>query len=392
MKFLPYIFKHLRSNWIRSSSTAAAIAICIFLFCTLQTFVAALTGFMSQGKTRLLTRHSVSFVYRMPRAYEEQIATVPGVKRVAIVNFFGGVRDLSKSVDSFPNLAIEAENFLLMNPQYILPDEERRAFLADQHGCIIGKQLAEQFHWKVGDSVVLQSPYPDYRPAGPLSFLVRGIYRTDQARYPGTRESVLFFHFQYLYEASGEKVGVSTFNVEIEDPRQAGSVSHAIDALFENSDTQTHTETEAQARASFSVFGGNLALVLNGISMAVVFSILLVTANTMSMAVRERRMEIAVLKTLGFPSGRVMSLILLESAFLGVIGATAGLLLGRFMLDLLPKVPTIGALISAFPRMGLPPLMALVGVSTGLVLGVSAGFLPALFAYKARISDLLREA
>ena len=125
----------------------------------------------------------------------------------------------------------------------------------------------------------------------------------------------MFFHWKYLDESTQQRAGVGTFVVEIDDP-DAGRrhVGKAIDALFENSDRQTKTETEAAFRAGFVSMAGNLALLLNGIGLAVTFTILLVTANTMSMAVRERRTEIAVLKTLGFGSGLVMGLILGEAA------------------------------------------------------------------------------
>ncbi len=124
---------------------------------------------------------------------------------------------------------------------------------------------------------------------------------------------MMFFHYKYLYEATGQRVGVGTYSVQINDPSQAAAVAKAIDAQFENSDAQTKTESEKAFLASFVALAGNLALLLNAIGLAVAFTILLVTANTMSMAVRERRTEIAVLKTLGFSSGLVMALILVEA-------------------------------------------------------------------------------
>jgi len=313
------------------------------------------------------------------------------VKRVAASNYFDGMRDLSKPTDVFTNFAIEADNFLAMYPEFILSDAEKQAFLRDQRGCIIGRALAEKFNWKVGDAIQLESNISYYRTLKPLDFVIRGICQTDQVRYPGTNDAVLFFHYKYLDEATGRKVGVSAYRVEISDSRQAGRISQAIDSLFENSDTQTHTETEAQYRANLGVLGGNLILLLNGIALTVMFTILLVTANTMSMAVRERRTEIGVLKTLGFRSGLVMSLVLGEGGILGAIGAVTGLLLGRFLVNLLPKIPVIGDLMRGFPQMSVPPAIAVAGVSIGVVLGATASLIPALLAYRARITELLRQ-
>jgi putative ABC transport system permease protein len=388
MKWVPFILKHLRQNPIRTASTALAIALCIFLFCTLQTFVASLHGSLSQSTTRLITRNSVSRFVSLPNAYEERIAAVPGVVRVAAANYFGGMRDVNNPDSEFENYAIEAENFLGMYPEYVLSDAEKKRFLGDQRGCIVGRALAEQFHWKLGDTIQLTSNI--YRTGKPFDFVISAIYGTDQARYPGTDDAALFFHHKYLDEATGNRAGVRVFNVQIADRHQAGIISHAIDDLFENSDAQTHTETEAQYSASMGVLSGNLVVLLNGIGLAVMFTILLVTANTMSMAVRERHTEIGVLKTLGFSGGLVLSLVLAEGIVLGVSGAVIGLLLGRFLIDVLPYILVIGNLVRLFPKMNVPPVIAAGGMITGMALGLGAGLFPSVFAYRARITELLR--
>lgn len=389
MKWIPFVLQHLRQDWIRTASTAAGIAVCIFLFCTLQTIVASLQGSLNQGAARLITRNNVSRFYSLPNAYEERIAAVPGVTRVAAANYFGGMRDVNNPDSEFANFAIEAENFLAMYPEYILTEADKKAFLGDQHGSIVGRALAEQFNWKAGDTVQLTSNI--YRTGKPFEFVISAIYQTDQTRYPGTNESTLFLHYRYLDETTGKRAGVRTYRVEIADPQEAGMISHAIDDLFENSDAETHTETEAQYRANAGVLGGNLVLLLNGIGLAVMFTLLLVTANTMSMAVRERRTEIGVLKTLGFSGRLVLGLILAEGVLLGLSGAVVGLLLGRFLLDLLPGVPVIGDLVRRFPKMNVPPTIAGGGILIGMSLGLVAGLFPSVFAYRARVTELLRQ-
>ncbi|HEU4401830.1 MAG TPA: ABC transporter permease [Candidatus Polarisedimenticolia bacterium] len=392
MRYLPYILKHLRRNWVRTSSTVLAMSVCIFLFCTLQTFVRAVTwNLKSASATRLVTRHAVSLVFNMPIAYKERIAALPGVRRVAIVNWFGGLRP-NGFKDFFPNLAVEAEPYLAMHPEFIVEPGEQRAFFADLRGCLVGRRTATRFGWKVGDAFQLESFIPPYRVGRPFEFVIEGIFDTDPRRFPGTDTSVMLFHYKYLYESTGQRVGVGTFVIEIADPGQAGVISKAVDALFENSDAQTKTETEAAFRAGFVSMAGNLAFLLNTIALAVTFTILLVTANTMSMAVRERRTEIAVLKTLGFPSRLVMALILGESAALGGLGGGLGLLLGWVMIRLLPGLPYIGDAVRGFPDLGLSPAIAALGFGLALMLGLSAGMVPALLAYRARITDMLRQA
>ena len=392
MRYLPYILKHLRRSWIRTTSTVLAMSVCIFLFCTLRTFVEAVTwNLKSASATRLVTRHAVSLVFLLPIAYKERIAAVPGVRSVAMVNWFGGSRRPNDRTDFFQNLSVEAEPYLAMHPEYLLPDDQKKAFLEDLRGCIVGRRTAERFGWRIGDIFQLESFIPYYRVGRPFEFVVRGIFDTDLARFPGTDTTLMFFHFKHLHEATGERIGVGTFVIEIADPDRAPAVSRAVDALFENSDAQTKTETEAAFRAGFVSMAGNLALLLNSIAFAVTFTILLVTANTMSMAVRERRTEIAVLKTLGFPSSLVMGLILAESAFLGLLGGGVGVLLGREMIRALPDLPFIGDAVRGFPNLGLSPTIALLGLGTSVALGLMAGLVPALLAYRARITDMLRQ-
>jgi putative ABC transport system permease protein len=392
MRYLPYILKHLRRHWLRSLLTVLAMTFCIFVFCVLQTFLAALDRNLNTGNgSRLVTRHAVSLVFGLPMAYRERIASVPGVANIAMENWFGGQRKAGEWKDFFPNLAVEAEPFLQMYPEYVLSDAEKRAWLDDQRGCILGPATAARFGWKVGDTLQLESFIPTYRTGKPFEFVVRGIYGTDEARYPGTDRTVMFFHFKYLYEATGRQVKVGTYVLQIDDPAAAARISSAVDDLFVNSDAQTHTETEQAFRASFVAMAGNLALLLNSIGLAVIFVILLVTANTMSMAVRERRTEIGVLKTLGFTSTRVMGLVLAEAALLGAIGGGIGIVFSLGMIRVLPHLPGIGDAIRGIPDFGLPRAVGLTGFTLALVIGLIAGLAPAVAAHRARITELLRQ-
>jgi putative ABC transport system permease protein len=406
MKYLPFILKHLKRNWVRTLSTVGAMAICIFLFCTLQTVLAEVNSLLaSSSATRLVTRHAVSLVFNLPLAYGNRIQSVSGVKSVAITSWFGGSLPAKKEGKAdaggesttdwsnfFTNMAVEAEPFFAMYPEYQIPPDQWQAFLQDQQGCVIGRKLADKFGWKPGDRFFLESFIPPYRKSsGPFEFVVRGIFDTDAARYPGTDTSVMYFHFKYLYEGVGRNVGAGTYTVEIDDPGQAGAVSKAIDALFENTDNQTHTETEQAFRAGFISMAGNLALLLNSIGLAVSFTILLVTANTMSMAVRERRTEIAVLKTLGFSSAHVMGLIVAEALLLGALGGGLGIFGSQGLMWMIMHSPIKDMLSGiGISSLTLSPAVGAIGFGVALFLGLAAGFMPAFNAYRSRITDMLR--
>jgi putative ABC transport system permease protein len=407
MKFLPYLLKHLRRNWFRTTLTVLAMAMCIFLFCTLQSVLAQINSLLdSRSAKRLVTRNSVSIVFDLPLAYEGRIQSVPGVERVALSNWFGGSLPAKKEgkaeagSDSttdwsnfFPNLAVELEPFLAMYPENEIPPEQYQALLADLRGCAIGRQLANKFGWKLGDTFYLESFIPPHRkPDGPFEFVVRAIFDVDPVKHPGNSSNLMLFTRKYLYEATGQRLQAGTYYVEVKDPEKAGETAAAIDRLFENSDHQTRTETEKAFAASFVAMAGNLALLLNGIGVAVTFTILLVVANTMSIAVRERRKEIGVLKTLGFTSGQVMGLVVAESLLIAALGGGLGIAGSRGIMWAVTHTPGIKDALAGIglSELTLRPLVAALGFAVAVFLGFAAGFVPALGAYRARITDMLR--
>ena len=408
MKYLPFVFKHLRRNWVRTGSTVVAMAVCIFLLCTLRSVLTEVDSMLAASSaTRLVTRHSVSLTFNLPVAYESRIQSVPGVKQVAKTIWFGGSLPAKKEGQAdgaddstttdwskfFNNMAVDADKFFPMYPELVIPPDQWKAFRETRQGCVLGAKLAKKFGWKVGDRFFLESFIPPYRKSGgPFEFVVSGIYDADLAKYPGTDVSSMYFHYEYLKEGVGREIGVGTYALEIANGDQAASVGKAIDSLFENSSATTITETEQAFKASFIAMAGNLAFLLNGIGLAVAFTILLVTANTMSMAVRERRTEIGVLKTLGFSSAHVMGFVVGEALLLGILGGALGVVGSQGLLYFVSHAPGVNELLAGIGLSGLElkPAVAVLGFFIAVALGLFAGLVPAVSAYRARITDILR--
>jgi putative ABC transport system permease protein len=385
MKFLLFIAKHLRRNRIRTVSTVLTLSLCVFLFCTMRTVLRSVdANLRNANDSRLVTRNAMGWIFNLPIACKEKIQAVPGVIRVSGVTWFGGVyKDLK---GFFPNLAVDAEPYLAMHPKYVLSEESRKAFLDDRRGCVVSRGLAQKFGWKVGDTFQLQSFIAPFRTQTPFAFVVRGIFDTETGS-----DQLMLFHFSYFYESTGAKLGPTTYAIEIADASQAGAISKAIDGQFENSGTQTHTETEAAFEASFISLAGNLSFLLQAITLAGTFTVLLITANTMSMAVRERKSEIAILKTLGFSNGLVMAIILGEAMLIGVTAGLIGVLLSRELVGALPQFPVIGDLILSSKTRGLGLGVAGTGFGVAVLVTLLAGLAPAALAYRSRITNSLRE-
>lgn len=405
VKFLPFVLKHLLRTWIRTGSTVVAMALSVALFCTLQSVLVRFNRVVeSRSPNRLVVRHAVSFVFLLPRSYAEQIRKVPGVRRVAAMAMFGGLLpakreakgdgDPGRATDwsnAFQNVAVDAEAYFAMSPELIVPPDQFRDFMGDLRGCVVGRELAEKFGWRIGDHFFLESFASGYRKAsGPFEFVIRGLIDADLEKYPATETNLMFFHFKYLSEGLGlgDALRPQMYTIEIDDPGRAAEIGEAIDALFENSSEQTLTETERAFTGEFMSMAGDLAVLVNGIGLAVCFTILLVTANTMSMAVRERRTEIGVLKTLGFASSQVMALIVAEALLLGGTGGALGVAVAQGIVWLLAGAR--GTTLYGLSAVELKPLVALAGLGVALLVGFLAGFVPAWGAYRAKATDLLR--
>jgi putative ABC transport system permease protein len=388
MRFLPLVLRQLRHNLVRTTSTVLAMIVCIFLFCTLQTIVTAVDSELRcANASRLVVRNAISLFYSLPLTYRDKVRAVPGVKNVATAGFW--LLAFGDSADFFehPAYAIEPEAYLAIYPEYVLAPHEKSAFLAERRGCIIGPETAEEFRWKVGDAIRLEDRTANLPP---FDFVVSGIYEVDAFRHPGVDTRILFFHHEYLEERSSHRVGAGFLVVEVDDPARAASVAAAIDRSFEDSERQTRTATESAFRAGMVSMAGNLTRILRVIGVAVVFTILVVTANTMSMAVRQRRREIAVLRTLGFGRGLVMALILGEALVLGVLGGSLGAAFGQVAIQALPRLPVVGWAVQHYPSLRLSASVGATGFALAIVLSLSAGLVPATIACRARVSDLLR--
>jgi putative ABC transport system permease protein len=403
MKFLPFVFKHLRATWVRTASTIVSMALCVFLFCTLRSVLAHLDGFIEgRSPRRIVTRNAMSIIGVVPLTHGPKIQKVPGVTRVSALTAFGGVLMARKEgkVDSgastetdwttvFQNLAVDAEPYFAMNPEFSVAPAEFKDFMNDLQGCVIGRELGAKFSWKIGDHFFLQSFIPGMRKkSGPFEFVVRGFLDADLAKYPGTETNQMIFHFKYLSESLGGISQTQFFMVEVDDPSRAPEIASSIDALFENSSDETYTESEKAFSANFISMVGDLGTLVNGIGLAVCFTILLVTANTMSMAVRERRREIAVLKTVGFGSGQVMGLILFEALVMGVVAGALGIGGTLGAIAFMNGAP--GQTVLGISHLELRPSVALFGAGVALSLGLAAGFVPAWGAYRARVTEMLR--
>ena len=379
MKYRHLIFANLFRKKIRTTLTLGSFVVALFLF----GFLAVVHGAFNQGlevagANRLVVVNKVSIIQPLPISYKDKLAQTAGVTLVTHANWFGGVYQDERNF--FPQFAIEDETFRQMFPEFVVPDDQWNDFVADREGAIVGENLAERFHWKVGDRIPIKGTiFP-----GTWEFNIRGIYKGSRPQDDTTQ---FWFRYKYLEERENTywKGLIGWYIVRIDNPDNATRVAGAIDDTFANSPWETKTETEKAFAAGFAKQAGNIEFLLVSIGSVVFFTLLLVTGNTMAIAVRERMRELAVLKAVGFSDSFVLSLVLGESLLLAAIGGGLGLALCKLVTPLLAKL-----LVGLLPYFYLAPIAIVSGLLVTLIVGTAAGILPAWSAMRLRVVDALR--
>jgi putative ABC transport system permease protein len=382
MRFLPLVLKNLLRKKTRSGLTVGSILLPFFVICILGTFVAMLDADPSQGRGmyRLAVRHRVSFTNVLPASHLEKIRQLPGVKAATPFNWFGGRYVDFSAFNVFERFAVDPPAFFgVFDPEAIVQGSAE-AWQHDRSGLLVGQLLMTKYGWRLGQQISLTG---DLWP-GVYAFTIRAVYR-------GNDEAAVFFDQKVIDEALPARAGRYTMIwVKAVDAAATRDLIPRINALFENSSSPVRAETEKEFQNNYVALLGNVKLFFRSLTAVLAAVVLLIAANTMAMATRERVTELAVLRAIGFPRGTIFGLLLGESALLAIFGAAAGLAL---YLLLFPK---LRAVVLYSPLAGLasglrvyPDVLAAAFLLTVLV-GILAGLVPAIRSVRRPIADGLR--
>lgn len=331
-----------------------------------------------EASRRLIIRDRVSLAFFLPQYYREKIRAVKGINAVAPLTWYGGRYVDDRPQHFFAQMATDPDEYLKVASDKIIPEEQVKAWQHDRTGCIVDVTLANKYGWKVGDRITLQA---NIFPAN-LDLTIRGIYHRDPP------QNALYFNAKYLEEAVPWFKGqAGWYAAQVDSAENVALASKQIDDMFHNSPLQTKTESEKAFQLGFVSSLGNVKAFILSICAAVVFAIMLVSANTMAMSVRSRTREVAVLRTLGFTRQRVLSIFISESVALALAGGLLGILFA---------VPVIMVVTHGFIGLGIPLNMkvnaptAAISMTIALILGVVSGYLPAYRVSRLNIVDALR--
>ena len=377
MKFRHLIFANLFRKKTRLLLTVGSFTVAMCLFGVLAILRTAFFGGIDvAGADRIVTINKVSIIQPLPLSYRDRILRIKGVKSATFANWFGGIYQDERNF--FANFAIDKDTYFDMFPEFVVPPDQKQAFLNDREGAIVGSQLAERFKWKLGDRIPINGTiFP-----GTWDFNIRGIY---DGKRPQDDTTQLWFRWDYFEERRPFGKGtVGWYTVRVNDPNDSANVVRVIDNEFANSPWETKTDTEKAFAASFAKQMGNIQFLITIIGIVVFFTLLLVTGNTMAIAVRERIRELAVLKAIGYSDRFVLFLVLAESLFVAVLGGGLGLGLAKLLT--VGGDPTRGML----PMWYLTPASMLVGAALAIFVGVAAAILPGATAMRLKVVDALR--
>jgi putative ABC transport system permease protein len=380
MKYFRLLRVSLLRKKFRTSLTIGSFAVAMFLFGLLITIRTSFNqGVEVAGADRIIVMNRITFIQPLPQAYAGRLTVIPGIKEITHATWFGGIYQDEKNF--FPQFAIDPESWHVMYPEYVVPDDQWKTFLNDREGAVVGEGTAKRFGWKVGDRVPLKGAIY----TGNWEFNIDGIYK-------GTRKAddttQFWFHYDHLNESPAMfyKNTVGWYVVRLNNPDDATQVVKKIDDTFANSSYETKSATELAFAAGFAKQTGNIEFLMLSIGAIVFFTLLLVTGNTMAIAVRERTPELAILKALGYSNSFILIYVIAESVSIAVIGGILGLGAAKVVTLFGSPIP------SALPLFYLPMGQAGYGVIVALVIGGLAGLIPAITASRLRVVDALRKA
>ena len=378
MTLTSFVAKSAFRNKRRSLLTVASIAFSLLLLCIM--LCVWRSFYIDKGAPdsalRIMTRHKVSLVNFLPIYYRDKIRAIPGVVHVVPMTWFGGKYKDDKPENYFAQFATDPDEYFDVAADKVMPPDQLAAWKRDRAGCVVDVELARKHHWNIGDHIILQGTI---FPAN-LDLTLRGIYTIDPPN------SALYFHTKYLEESvDWFKDTAGFYFTRVDTPEDMPRAAHAIDDMFHGTPVPTKSESEQAFKADFIASLGNVKAFILSICGAVVFTTLLVCANTMAMSIRERTREVAVLRTLGFTRQSILKLLLSESIAISVIGGLLGIALGTVVILFMSR-PGIGLPVS----MHMTELTALVVLGVSVLVGLVSGLIPSYRASNLGIVDALR--
>jgi len=384
LKFFRLIWKNVFRKKTRAFLTIGSIVLVLLLIVVLSSLLDALSGdtaLGTLGASRIVVQHATSLANFLPLAYRQKMEQIPGVMAVAPEIWFGGTYIDQRAQNFFGQLSTDPDVWPVINGEVTIDPDQLKAWQSERDAFIAGAQLIDRYHWKIGDRIHIKGSYI----LVDLDLVLRGVYH-------GRDESNIFFQNKYLENSwVGKSSTTGIFFLRVRSPGDVPRVTEAINTMFENSEAPVKAMPEREFQRQFLEMMGNVKFLVRSISLAVLFSVVLIVANTMAMSARERVTEIAVIRALGFRRRQVLTLVLSEALVLSLLGGILGVFLSFPFTSLLVygmKFTPVAPFAYNFRVAGSTVAIALV---ISLLIGTLSGFVPAIRSSRISIVDGLRQ-
>jgi putative ABC transport system permease protein len=372
MKYLGLILKNLFRNKRRTLLTVFSIAVSLFIFSALVSLPTVANQILADtaSSTRIVTHNKSGLTYEVPIAYSQKIALVPHVQAVAAQAWFGGI--LHDVTDQFPNMAIDHGQAEQMWSDWGVTPAQWEQFRKERIACLVGPDTMKRFNLHLGQQIILKGTLYPFN----VTLQIVGVFNNKAPNF-------LFFRRDYLEEANHGHAYVDEIWSRVDGSGNVPQVIPSIDEGFANSSAETQSESEASFVGGFIK---NYRMIFNlaeFMGVIIVITIGLVAANTAAMSIRERRGEIAVMRSMGFSSGTILSMLLVESFVIGLIGGLVGCSAAFMLLRLFRGVGDL-------QQIHMPPSIFVETLIAAAFIGLLSAWIPARAASRMNITEALR--
>jgi putative ABC transport system permease protein len=382
MKFLPLIWRNAVRNRLRTFLTLAGIAFLLFVLIFVMTGLSEIQAWEGVAAThrRVVVQHSEGLMAELPIELENYLKgdiISRHAEYVCKFNWFGGYYQDPKNWP--PEFAVDPPAMRLLFDELKFSDEAYKKYCETKTGALVGVGLMRKYKWTVGQRITLIGTF---YPANPELEIV-GEFTTQNPR----QEEQMFFRWDYLDELLKNQKIVSTYWMKARSDEDIPKLKELIDAHTKNSSYPTETITEKEFAAQFMQMMGNIKAIVALVGAMVLLIMIMMTANTMAMAARERVTEVAVMRTLGFTAGQILSVLVAESLLVSMLGAVLAIGGSLLIFNVVKFSPNP----IYFPVFLVESQTVGVALGAGAFCGVASSLVPALRAARRKISDGLRQ-
>jgi putative ABC transport system permease protein len=377
MNLLRLVIRNLIRQPRRTILTTVTFAVAAFIFNVLVAIPSSMDMILRRTSEtlRLYSYNADGRYLGLPAHYCRTIDALPHVVAcTSLTNMRASYQNQHEVIQAF---AVDADKAGLLYPDYGFERPVLDQFMRERTAALVGQNLMRNHKWRIGDTVTLRAD------SNRLDIRFKLLGELPARNYP----NFFMFHRDYLVEAekargiSEDERPASLLVTRVDRIDNVPRVIREIDDTFHNSDFETATMTESEAVAGLLSTVGDLREIVYTLFAVILVVVFLIAANSMSMSVRDRIREVAILRTLGFGAGYLATMLLGECVVMAGVGGIVGSGLAMWLFG---GTSTLGAVLSYAGYLSMNSGAAL--IATLAAVGV------ALLSALAPVINALRES